>query len=541
MSNLATANSTHPILCANTKAIQPPPLPPVVPHEGNPCPQKQAQDQLFPLDASRPSCSQSSVSLRRSCGASAQHPVWGTLPAYINRHHVAIGRHPTGHGLGPPHCQLAFPDEGDVVDRRCGTCRFRVGSQCGIAVEGSPVIQQTWPSCQLWVAEMPAAGSSAKPTDAQEPPLLSRDTRKIRLLELLGQLALWPARWKLWQSPSPPPVALSRPPRQVRSPAKRRAPIEQFLQEAKAVDLLTRAEEEEIALWAELGDETARNRLVAANLRFVARISYRFRGRGVELEDLLAAGCVGLLRAVQSFEPSRGVRLVSYAQNWITHEIVEEIARQIGPVRLPYAIYRTVIKLTKHFGSTGQERLIGPMPVLESAVEGLPVLLAPEVRTASDQPLEERFDPDDPVVRRLAEKIGVRVETIAQGFHAIRRPVRIDQSVAAEEGDLQERADAVSERLPYEADDAPSPDDAVVRSDLRAKVLTLLTDHLSPRELAVVRLRCGFDLESGEERTEAEVGRELGITATEVRELLGTVTSELRGIARERGLEELVG
>ncbi len=130
-----------------------------------------------------------------------------------------------------------------------------------------------------------------------------------------------------------------------------------YLQQINAIPLLSRKEEKAIALKVCSGDEDAKRKLVAANLKFVVKIAKRYANKGVTLSDLISEGNLGLIRATETFDPERGYHFISYAVHWIKQSIIKCIAEKARPVRMPLSWNNNLIKLSRYFNHTGNYNL----------------------------------------------------------------------------------------------------------------------------------------------------------------------------------------
>ncbi|HKB25948.1 MAG TPA: sigma-70 family RNA polymerase sigma factor [Methylomirabilota bacterium] len=267
-----------------------------------------------------------------------------------------------------------------------------------------------------------------------------------------------------------------------------RANLRVYLTEIARIPLLTREEERELGRRIRAGDAQAKARLAETNLRLVVQIARRYLNRGLPLPDLIEEGNLGLLRAVEKFEPERGTRFSTYAAWWIRQAIGRALANQARTIRLPV-----------HVGL-----LLG--------------------RYAREQKRLAQALGRQPTPAEVAEALGMSLEQIHE-LEEIRQPLVPLDSPAGEGkrriGDLV-------------ADPAPGPSDALgelVRS--RADLVSAL-DDLAANERTVLRRR--FGLEGDEPETLDAIGRRLGLTRERVRQIEAGGLRKLRALLTARGV-----
>jgi RNA polymerase primary sigma factor len=268
-----------------------------------------------------------------------------------------------------------------------------------------------------------------------------------------------------------------------------RANLGLYLAEISRIRLLSREEEVELARGVQAGDERAKARLTEANLRLVVQIARRYLHRGLSLPDLIEEGNLGLIRAVEKFDPERGTRFSTYATWWIRHAIVRALANQARMVRLPVHVEALLGRYAKEHARLTQE--LGRAPSTQE--------IAAAMRTRVDQ------------VRELEE--------IRQPPMSLDAPVRDDET-----------------RLVDSVVDAAADPSAALGNLLRMRgdLLSVL-DDLAPSEGAVLRRRFGLDGEPPE--TLEAIGRRMSLTRERVRQIEASALRKLRALLVARGID----
>ncbi len=267
-----------------------------------------------------------------------------------------------------------------------------------------------------------------------------------------------------------------------------RANLAVYLREIARIPPLSREQEIELARRVRAGDEAAKRRLIEANLRFVVQMARRYLNRGLPLPDLIEEGNLGLIRAVEKFEPDRGVRFATYAAWWIRHAIVRALANQARMIRLPVHVEMLLGRYVKE-----QQRL--------TQLLGRP-----------------------PTVAELAAALGTTEEQVEE-LEEIRQPPVSLEMPLGEQGRV---ADVVAD---------PTADPAAALTALfqqRADLVSVL-DDLAANERRVLRRR--FGLEGDEPRTLEAIGRELGLTRERVRQIESAALRKLRALLGARGVD----
>jgi RNA polymerase primary sigma factor len=261
-----------------------------------------------------------------------------------------------------------------------------------------------------------------------------------------------------------------------------RANLSVYLAEISRIPLLTREEEHELARRVRAGDEKAKERLAEANLRLVVQVARRYLNRGLPLPDLIEEGNLGVLRAIEKFDPERGTRFSTYAVWWIRQAVVRALANQARLIRLPVHVELLLGRYQK-----AQRRL--------TAVLGRP-----------------------PTLDEVAEELKIPVDQIAH-LEAVRQPlIPLDAGAAS--------------RTPAESRDPIEAVGGLLRD--RTDLVGLLAD-LATNEATVLRLRFGL---SGEPpQTLEAVGRRLGVSRERARQIESAGLRKLRALLTARGVD----
>ena len=267
-------------------------------------------------------------------------------------------------------------------------------------------------------------------------------------------------------------------------------PVRMYLKEIGRVPLLTAEEEVELARRMEAGDEEARHRLEEANLRLVVSIAKRYVGRGMLFLDLIQEGNLGLLKAVEKFDYSKGYKFSTYATWWIRQAITRAIADQARTIRIPVHMVETINKYIRISRQLLQE-------------------------------LGRDATPDE-----VAKHMGLSTARVREIMKIAQEPVSLETPIGEEEdshlGDF------------IEDEAALDPADAASMMLLKEQIADVLKT-LAPREAEVLRLR--FGLEDGRSRTLEEVGQSFGVTRERIRQIEAKALRKLRHPVRLRKLQ----
>ena len=270
-------------------------------------------------------------------------------------------------------------------------------------------------------------------------------------------------------------------------------PVKIYLKEIGRVPLLTPEEEIELAERMAKGDPYARKRLSEANLRLVVSIAKRYGGRGMQFLDLIQEGNLGLIKAVEKFDHTKGFKFSTYATWWIRQAITRAIADQARTIRIPVHMVETITKVKK----------------------------------ISSQLLHENGH--DPTAEEIAEKLEMPVDRVREIMRIAQDPVSIETPIGEEEDSH------LGDFIPD--DDAPAPAEAaslVLLKEQLNEVLNTLTD----REAKVHRLR--FGLEDGRSRTLEEVGKEFEVTRERIRQIEAKALRKLRHPSRSKKVKDFL-
>ncbi len=267
--------------------------------------------------------------------------------------------------------------------------------------------------------------------------------------------------------------------------------VKMYLKEIGKVDLLDPAQETELARRMAEGDEEAKKRLAEANLRLVVSIAKRYVGRGMLFLDLIQEGNLGLIKAVDKFDYTKGYKFSTYATWWIRQAITRAIADQARTIRIPVHMVETINKLVRVSRQLVQE--LGREPTPEE----------------------------------LAKELNMSVEKVREISKISQEPVSLETPIGEEEDSH------LGDFIPD--DDAPAPSDAASFVLLKEQLVDVLKT-LTPREEKVLRLRFGLD--DGRQRTLEEVGKEFNVTRERIRQIEAKALRKLRHPSRSKKLKD---
>ncbi len=270
-------------------------------------------------------------------------------------------------------------------------------------------------------------------------------------------------------------------------------PVRMYLKEIGKVNLLTPEEEVALAVRMSEGDEEAKRRMAEANLRLVVSIAKRYVGRGMLFLDLIQEGNLGLIKAVEKFDYTKGYKFSTYATWWIRQAITRAIADQARTIRIPVHMVETINKVIR----------------------------------VSRQLLQELGH--DPSAEEIAEEMGMPVEKVRDILKIAQEPVSLETPIGEEEdshlGDF------------IEDEGASEPSEAASFTLLKEQLMTVL-DTLTPREKKVLELR--FGIVDGRTRTLEEVGKEFNVTRERIRQIEAKALRKLRHPSRSKKLRDFL-
>lgn len=270
-------------------------------------------------------------------------------------------------------------------------------------------------------------------------------------------------------------------------------PVKVYLKEIGRVPLLSSEEEIELAIRISENDQEAKQRLSEANLRLVVSIAKRYVGRGMQFLDLIQEGNLGLIKAVDKFDYTKGFKFSTYATWWIRQAITRAIADQARTIRIPVHMVETINKVKK----------------------------------TNSQLLHENGR--DPTAEEIAEKLDMPVERVREILRVAQEPVSLETPIGEEEDSH------LGDFIPD--DDAQAPVDAASMALMREQLAEVLKT-LTPREARVLSLRYG--LEDGNPKTLEEVGKEFNVTRERIRQIEAKALRKLRHPSRSKKLRDFL-
>ena len=275
--------------------------------------------------------------------------------------------------------------------------------------------------------------------------------------------------------------------------AKVNDPVRMYLKEIGVVPLLSNEEEKELAIAVENGDLEAKQRLAEANLRLVVSIAKRYVGRGMQFLDLIQEGNMGLMKAVDKFDYSKGFKFSTYATWWIRQAITRAIADQARTIRIPVHMVETINKLVREQRNLLQE--LG----------------------------------QDPTPEQIAERMDMTPDKVREILKIAQEPVSLETPIGEE--DDSHLGDFIEDEV------IENPVDYTTRVVLREQLDEVL-DTLTDREEYVLRLRFGLD--DGKMRTLEDVGKVFNVTRERIRQIEAKALRKLRHPSRSKQLKDFI-
>lgn len=268
-------------------------------------------------------------------------------------------------------------------------------------------------------------------------------------------------------------------------------PVRMYLKEIGKVALLSSEEEAELAQKMSEGDAQAKKRLAEANLRLVVSIAKRYVGRGMLFLDLIQEGNLGLIKAVEKFDYTKGYKFSTYATWWIRQAITRAIADQARTIRIPVHMVETINKLIRVTRQLVQELGRDPSP------------------------------------EEVAKELNMPLDKVSEIMKIAQEPVSLETPIGEEED--SHLGDFIQD------DDAPAPSEAATFTLLKEQ-LSEVINTLTAREEKVLRLRFGLD--DGRARTLEEVGKEFNVTRERIRQIEAKALRKLRHPSRSKKLKD---
>ncbi len=268
-------------------------------------------------------------------------------------------------------------------------------------------------------------------------------------------------------------------------------PVRMYLKEIGKVPLLSGQEEAELAQKMAEGDMDAKHRLAEANLRLVVSIAKRYVGRGMLFLDLIQEGNLGLIKAVEKFDYTKGYKFSTYATWWIRQAITRAIADQARTIRIPVHMVETINKFIRVTRQLVQELGRDPLP------------------------------------EEVAKELNMPIDKVGEIMKIAQEPVSLETPIGEEEDSCLE--DFIQDNI------TPAPSDAATFRLLKEQLVDVL-GTLTPREEKVLRLRFGLD--NGRARTLEEVGKEFNVTRERIRQIEAKALRKLRHPSRSKKLKD---
>jgi RNA polymerase primary sigma factor len=274
------------------------------------------------------------------------------------------------------------------------------------------------------------------------------------------------------------------------------ASLDKYLSEIGRVELISADEEVELAKKIKQGDQAALEKLTKANLRFVVSVSKQYQNQGLTLPDLINEGNLGLIKAAQRFDETRGFKFISYAVWWIRQSILQALAEQSRIVRLPLNKIGTINKINKTFSK-----------------------------------LEQEFE-REPTLGEISDLLEMTEQDVKESMRTTGRHVSMDAPLSTSDDGSGNLYDLMI------SDDSPSPEHELINDSLRREIERALTT-LTMREAEV--LRCFFGLDGKAAMTLEEIGEKFDLTRERVRQIKEKGIRRLKHTSRSKILKTYLG
>lgn len=270
--------------------------------------------------------------------------------------------------------------------------------------------------------------------------------------------------------------------------------LDKYLQDISKIDLITAQEEVELAQRIKQGDQVALEKLTKANLRFVVSVAKQYQNQGLTLPDLINEGNLGLVKAAQRFDETRGFKFISYAVWWIRQSILQALAEQARVVRLPLNKIGTINRIKKTFSYLEQ---------------------------AHERP---------PSAEEIAKELDMTITEVKQSLKNIGPHISMDAPL--KEGETSSLYDVMN------VDESPKPDNGLMHQSLNTEINRVL-ETLTPREADIVRLYYGIGNEPS--MTLEEIGSAFDLTRERVRQIREKAIRKLRHASKNKNLKSYLG
>lgn len=267
--------------------------------------------------------------------------------------------------------------------------------------------------------------------------------------------------------------------------------LSMYLEEINKVPMLSYEEEYELALKAKNGDKKARERIINANLRFVVSVAKKFKGQGLPLSDLINEGNIGLITAIDKFEPEKGYHFISYAVWWIRQSIMKAISEKGRAVRLPLNRANELVTIQK-----------------------------------ASRALMDEMNTTEPTVEDLAEATGIDSDTIKD-------LIKVSSEIVSFDSPIKKNDDSDSTFGDFIEDESKGPEEQVVDSSLKNDVRSLLS-VLSDKEKKIIEMRYGLD--GNKPMSLKEIGDNYSLTKERIRQIEKRALEKLKAAGDDKDI-----